>query len=56
MYKCTAFYSKPDERSILYNDKDLNIDWITKNEIVSEKDLKSVGFKQMEKDFFYKEN
>ena len=26
-YKCTAFYSKIDERAILYNDAELNIDW-----------------------------
>ncbi len=30
-YKCTAYYSKEDERSILYNDPDLNIDWQIEN-------------------------
>ena len=56
MYKCTAFYSKPDERSILYSDKDLSIDWMTEKEIVSEKDKMSVGFNEIDKDFFYKHN
>ena len=50
-YKCTAFYSKKDERSILYNDKDLNIYWMTENEIVSEKDLRAESFKNIKPEF-----
>ena len=38
-YKCTALYSKENERAILYNDKDLNINWKVDNTIVSDKDL-----------------
>ena len=53
MYKCTAFYSKKDERAILYNDQDLNIDWSVEKPIISEKDLKAKLFKDIEKDFFY---
>ena len=52
-YKCTAFYSKPDERAILFNDADLNIDWRVAPENVSEKDLKGNSFKEIEKDFLY---
>lgn len=52
-YKCTAFYSKQDERSIIFNDPDLNIDWKIGNPIVSEKDLNAVFFKDIKKDFTY---
>ena len=52
-YKCTNYYSKSDERAILYNDLDLNIDWKVKQPIVSEKDLKAKLFKEIENDFVY---
>lgn len=40
-YKCDNFYNKEAEKGIIYNDKDLNIDWQLKNEdfIISDKDL-----------------
>jgi dTDP-4-dehydrorhamnose 3,5-epimerase len=37
-YKVTNDYNKESEGSILWNDKILNIEWETKNPIVSEKD------------------
>jgi dTDP-4-dehydrorhamnose 3,5-epimerase len=52
-YKCTAYYSKDHERTILYNDVDLSINWQVKNHIVSDKDLNAVKFKDIEKDFIY---
>jgi dTDP-4-dehydrorhamnose 3,5-epimerase len=52
-YKCTAFYSKQDERAILFNDSDLNIDWKVDALNISEKDLKGKSFKDIEKDFIY---
>jgi dTDP-4-dehydrorhamnose 3,5-epimerase len=52
-YKCTALYSKKDERSILYKDPDLAIEWNISSPIVSEKDQKSILFKEIEKDFVY---
>ncbi len=52
-YKCTNYYSKVDERAILFNDPDLKIDWKVKQPIVSEKDLKASKFKDIEKDFIY---
>lgn len=40
-YKCDNFYNKEAEGGIIYNDKDLNIDWLlSENDfIVSEKDM-----------------
>ena len=52
-YKCTAMYSKSDERAILYNDSDLNINWRVEKPVVSEKDLKSGSFKNLENYFNY---
>jgi len=39
-YKCDNFYNKSFERGIIYNDKELNIDWgiSNSNVILSEKD------------------
>lgn len=52
-YKCTNYYDKESERSILYNDKDLKIDWMVEKPVVSEKDLSALSFKDINKDFFY---
>lgn len=52
-YKCTAFYSKQDERAILFNDPDLNIDWKVDALNISEKDLKGKSFNDIDKDFIY---
>lgn len=52
-YKCTNFYNKESERAIIYNDKDLNIDWKIENPIVSEKDLRAISFNQINNDFIY---
>lgn len=43
-YKCTAFYSPENERCILWNDQELQIDWKTNQPKVSEKDKKGVTF------------
>jgi dTDP-4-dehydrorhamnose 3,5-epimerase len=52
-YKCTALYSKKDERSIVYNDVDINIEWKVKDPILAEKDLGAKKFSEIEKDFNY---
>jgi len=44
-YKCSNIYHKDSERTILFNDNDLNINWKVKNPIVTEKDLQGVCFK-----------
>jgi len=45
-YKCSAFYNKESEGSLLWNDKDLNINWDIENPILSEKDKLSQVFNQ----------
>lgn len=46
-YKCDNFYNKDSESGILFNDKDLNIDWEfpLNNLIISEKDKQLLSFK-----------
>jgi dTDP-4-dehydrorhamnose 3,5-epimerase len=53
-YKCTNYYSKKDERSILYNDPDLSIDWKVDYPIISKKDINGSFFKDIKRDFVFK--
>lgn len=53
LYKCTAYYNKDSERSIMYNDPDLGIDWRVEAENISEKDMQGVAFRDIGKDFVY---
>ena len=48
-YKCDNFYNKASEGGVIYNDKDLNIDWKLdeKEFIVSEKDLELPTLKEV---------
>jgi len=50
-YKCSNYYNKESEGSVLWNDKDLNIDWKIKNPILSEKDKNAIPFKQFNSQF-----
>lgn len=43
-YKCTNYYDKNSEGSIVWNDKDLAINWGVNNPIISEKDEKGTKF------------
>ena len=43
-YKCTNDYNKESEGSLLWNDKNLNINWGIENPIISEKDLNADSF------------
>ena len=52
-YKCTGYYSKENERAILYNDRDLNINWKIEQPVVSEKDKQARLFKDIDKDFIF---
>ena len=50
-YKCTNFYAPEYEKSILWDDLELNIDWSIKNPTVSEKDQMAMSFKSFESPF-----
>jgi dTDP-4-dehydrorhamnose 3,5-epimerase len=50
-YKCTNVYNKPSEGCVLWNDKDINIDWNVANPILSEKDLVGTPFKEFNSPF-----
>lgn len=52
-YKCSNIYNKEAERSILFNDETLKIDWRVETPIVSPKDLLAKKFSEIEKDFLY---
>jgi dTDP-4-dehydrorhamnose 3,5-epimerase len=45
-YKCTQFYNKNSEKTILWNDMDLNINWDIKTPILSDKDKIGLPFSQ----------
>jgi dTDP-4-dehydrorhamnose 3,5-epimerase len=48
VYKCTDYYTPNSEISILWNDKDLNINWpINEHLILSDKDKLGIGFKSV---------
>lgn len=49
VYKCTDLYAPEHERSLLWNDPDLNIDWPIAADVaptLSEKDINGTPFKQ----------
>ena len=50
-YKCTGVYNKESEGALLWNDKDLNINWEINNPLVSEKDLVAGNFKDFASKF-----
>ena len=50
-YKCSDFYNKDSEESLIWNDKDLAIDWQITNPIVSEKDSNAKYFKDYKSKF-----
>lgn len=51
-YKCSNYYSKDHERSLLWNDADLHIDWDIAQPIVSDKDRTGTRLADMEDYFF----
>ena len=50
-YKCSGLYNKKSEESLLWNDKDLNIDWQITDPIVSEQDSNALLFKDFKTKF-----
>ncbi len=45
-YKMSDYRYKKHERGIIWNDKDINIKWPTKNPIISLKDKKNISFNE----------
>jgi dTDP-4-dehydrorhamnose 3,5-epimerase len=43
-YKCTNYYNKDSEGTLLWNDPDLNINWGIENPIISDKDAIGTPF------------
>jgi dTDP-4-dehydrorhamnose 3,5-epimerase len=50
-YKCTEVYNKQAEGAIVWNDKDLNIDWGLNSPIVSNKDQEAPLFSELKTNF-----
>ena len=50
-YKCTNLYNKASEGTVLWNDKDLSINWAIQNPILSEKDIMGTPFKEFNSPF-----
>lgn len=48
IYKCTTLYDPADERTLLWNDPALGIDWPVTDPLLSPKDLKGVPLAQAE--------
>ena len=46
-YKCSKYRDAKSEIGILWNDKDLKINWPIKKMIISEKDKKNISFKEL---------
>jgi dTDP-4-dehydrorhamnose 3,5-epimerase len=53
-YKCSEYWSPKDERAIIWDDPELNINWPVENPILSEKDSKNPAFKDADLYFSYK--
>ena len=55
LYKVDNYYDQALDRSIKWDDKDINLPWYTKNPILSKKDLVSPTLKSSDVNFVYKE-
>jgi len=53
VYKMDNYYNKEADRSIRFDDPDLNIDWGIKDPILSEKDKNAPYLKDSDIDFYY---
>ena len=52
-YKCSRYRDKNSEVGILWNDKDLRINWPIKKATISKKDKKNFTFKEFKQKFVY---
>lgn len=51
LYKCTNYYHKESEGSVLWNSPELNIDWGIDNPVLSEKDKIATPFSEFDSPF-----
>jgi len=52
-YKCGNFYNKASEMGIMWNDPQLNINWLIENPLLSKKDKENLNFKDFISPFKY---
>lgn len=50
-YKCTNFYHKESERSILWNDPEIGIEWGIRDPLLSEKDIAGLRLEEFDSPF-----
>ena len=48
LYKCSEFYNKASEDTLVWNDPDINIDWKITNPLLSEKDRNGKKLKDLQ--------
>lgn len=53
LYKCTEVYTPEAERSIVYDDHEIGIEWPFEPTLVADKDRKAPAFKDAEHNFTY---
>ncbi len=53
MYKCTREYSPKDDRGIIWNDPDININWPVRNPVLSERDKRHPALRDADNNFEY---
>jgi len=51
LYKCSEFYNKASEETLIWNDPDINIKWNITNPILSEKDKNGKRLKMFQSQF-----
>lgn len=51
-YKCTNYYSREHDRSLLWNDPDFAINWQADSPVISDKDQNAMLFRDFETPFF----
>ena len=53
-YKCTEYYHRESEKTLLWNDPDLGIDWTISNPITSEKDQRGRRLRDLRADELFR--
>lgn len=53
LYKADNYYSPENDRNIIWNDEEINVDWGISNPILSDKDAKAPRLCESDVDFIY---